>query len=221
MCKGKRRVVHGQKVSISTAQVTATAMAQCLDEHRDLLGSVADDLWQHDVKQTGRQGLPGEAVLHCALLKQGRQLSCEELAFRLEESASFRAFARLPWGWSPKKSMLHKTISAIRAQDLSPVFGGRLQLRPVRPRQTGLATRYPSRRIRQHPGKPRLGTLCPHDCCKCCPARSARPPATTRATRHPRTLGKNCRLRTGGRHKIELALFWCGSFGGRRRRAQD
>jgi IS5 family transposase len=53
--------------------------------------------------------------LRCALLKQYRQLSYEELAFHLEDSASFRAFARLPLGWSPKKSVLHNTISAISA----------------------------------------------------------------------------------------------------------
>ncbi|MER8912084.1 ISNCY family transposase [Mesorhizobium sp. M0854] len=87
-----------------------------LDEHRDLLGLVAGDLRRHGVKETGRRGLPAEAVLGCALLKQYRQLSYEELAFHLEDSASFRAFARLPWGRSPKKSVLHKTISAIRAQ---------------------------------------------------------------------------------------------------------
>lgn len=55
-------------------------------------------------------------MLRCALLKQSRQLSYEELAFHLEDSASFRAFPRLPWGSSPKKSVLHKAISAIRAQ---------------------------------------------------------------------------------------------------------
>ena len=54
-------------------------------------------------------------MLRCALLKQQRQLSYEELAFHLEDSASFRAFARLPLPWSPKKSMLHQTIAAIRA----------------------------------------------------------------------------------------------------------
>ena len=54
-------------------------------------------------------------MLRCALLKQYRQLSYEELAFHLEDSASFRAFARLPLSWSPKKSVLHKTISAISA----------------------------------------------------------------------------------------------------------
>jgi IS5 family transposase len=91
------------------------AMSRWLDAHRDLLTLVTADLRRHGVRETGRQGLPSEAVLRCALLKQHRQLSYEELAFHLEDSASFRAFARLPWGWSPKKSVLHQTISAIRA----------------------------------------------------------------------------------------------------------
>jgi IS5 family transposase len=91
------------------------AMSQWLDAHRDLLKLVTSDLRRHGVKETGREGLPSEAVLRCALLKQHRQLSYEELAFHLQDSASFRAFARLPFGWSPKKSVLHKTISAIRA----------------------------------------------------------------------------------------------------------
>jgi transposase, IS5 family len=92
------------------------AMSAWLDEHRALLGLVAADLRREGVKETGRQGLPAEAVLRCALLKQYRQLSYEELAFHLEDSASFRAFARLPWPWSPKKSVLQRTISAIRAE---------------------------------------------------------------------------------------------------------
>ena len=87
-----------------------------LDEHPTLLGLVAADLRRDGVQETGRHGLSAEAVLRCALLKQSRQLSYEELAFHLEDSASFRAFARLPWSWSPKKSVLHKTISAIRAE---------------------------------------------------------------------------------------------------------
>ena len=97
------------------------AMSQWLDEHRDLLGLVMRDLRRHGLKETGREGLPAEAVLRCALLKQYRQLSYQELAFHLEDSASFRAFARLPWGWSPKKSVLHKTISAIRAQTFEEI----------------------------------------------------------------------------------------------------
>lgn len=91
------------------------AMSQWLDAPRDLLNLVTSDLRRQGVTETGRQGLPSEAVLRCALLKQYRQLSYGELAFHLEDSASFRAFARLPWGWSPKKTVLHKTISTIRA----------------------------------------------------------------------------------------------------------
>src|SRR5277367_859934 len=92
------------------------AMSQWLDEHRELIGLAAEDLRRHGVKETGRQGLSAESVLRCGLLKQHRQLSYEELAFHLEDSASFRAFARLPLSFTPKKSVLHMTISAIRAE---------------------------------------------------------------------------------------------------------
>ena len=50
-------------------------MSAWLDEHRELSSLVAADLRQHGVKETGRPGLPAEAVLRCALLKQHRQLS--------------------------------------------------------------------------------------------------------------------------------------------------
>ncbi len=90
-------------------------MSQWLDEHPALVGLVAKDLRRRGVKETGRRGLPAELALRCGLLKQHRQLSYEELAFHLEDSSSFRAFARLPVSWTPKKSVLHKTISAIQA----------------------------------------------------------------------------------------------------------
>src|SRR5438445_13100118 len=92
------------------------AISQWLDGQRALVSVVSGDLRREGVRQTGRRGLPAETVLRCALLKQQRQLSYEELAFHLEDSASFRAFARLPLAWSPKKSVLHRTISAIRAE---------------------------------------------------------------------------------------------------------
>src|SRR5215472_9945447 len=43
-------------------------------------------------------------------------IELRRLAFHLEDSASFRAFARLPLAWSPKKSVLHQTICAIRPE---------------------------------------------------------------------------------------------------------
>jgi transposase, IS5 family len=92
------------------------AVSDWLDAQRALVSLVAGDLRREGVSQTGRRGLPAETVLRCALLKQQRQLSYEELAFHLEDSTSFRAFARMPLAWSPKKSVLHHTISAIRPQ---------------------------------------------------------------------------------------------------------
>jgi IS5 family transposase len=77
---------------------------------------VAADLRRHELTETGRCGRPAASVLRRALLKPYRQLSYEELAFHLEDAASFRAFARLPSTGSPKKSVRQRTISAIRAE---------------------------------------------------------------------------------------------------------
>ena len=87
------------------------AMSARLDRHRELLEWVVLDLHLKDVYDTGRQGLPAESVLRCALLKQYRQLSYQELTFHLSDSASFQAFARLPGHLFPKKSVLQQTIS--------------------------------------------------------------------------------------------------------------
>src|SRR5437870_12539551 len=89
------------------------AISQWLDGQRPLVSLVAGDLRRQGVRETGRRGLPAETVLRCALLKQQRQLSYEELAFHLEDSASFRAIARLPLRWSPKKSVLHQTMAGL------------------------------------------------------------------------------------------------------------
>src|ERR1700722_14125943 len=49
-------------------------MSQWLDEQRSLLSLVIGDLRRHGVQETGRHGLPAEAVLRCGLLKQYRQI---------------------------------------------------------------------------------------------------------------------------------------------------
>ena len=89
-------------------------MSEWLDAHRTVLTRVFNDLRRVDVKATGRRGLSAESVLRCAILKQHRQLSYEELAFYLRDSASFQAFARLPLNEWPKKSALQRVISAIK-----------------------------------------------------------------------------------------------------------
>jgi IS5 family transposase len=65
------------------------AISDWLDGQRALLSLVASVLRRKGRRPTGRRGLPAETVLRCALLKQQRQLSYEELAFHLEDSASF------------------------------------------------------------------------------------------------------------------------------------
>lgn len=91
------------------------AMSTWLDDNMDVLDGVAADLNPQDVADTGRPGLTVESVLRCALLKQYRQMTYAELEFCLLDSVSCQAFARLPWRWFPKKSVLHRCISAITA----------------------------------------------------------------------------------------------------------
>ncbi len=65
---------------------------------------------------TGREGMTAEQVLRCAILKQYRQLTYEELAFHLEDSDAFRSFARLDMGQYPCKSILQQNIKALREE---------------------------------------------------------------------------------------------------------
>lgn len=90
------------------------AMSRWLDEHPELSAWVEQDLREGDIQPTGRRGLSAESALRCALLKQHRQLSYEELAFHVQDSASFGAFARVAMmSHSPSRSTLQRVVSAI------------------------------------------------------------------------------------------------------------
>lgn len=89
------------------------AMSDWLDQNIDLLDWVAADVKQRNVEETGRKGLSIESVLRCAILKQYRQLSYEDLVFTLMDSASCQTFVRLTMAWYPKKATLQSCISAI------------------------------------------------------------------------------------------------------------
>ncbi len=58
--------------------------------------------------------------------------------FVFEDSASFRAFARLPLSWTPKKSVLHRTVSTIRAETWEAI--NRTLLASARHRGAGSGT---------------------------------------------------------------------------------
>jgi len=63
-------------------------MSEWLDVHRNVLSAVMNDRCRRALKPTGRRGLSAESVLRCAVLKH-RQMSYDELAFYLRDSASF------------------------------------------------------------------------------------------------------------------------------------
>jgi IS5 family transposase len=86
----------------------------------DAAPTVRDLVFKDFVKthrtDTGREGLTAEQVLRCAILKQYRELTYEELAFHLEDSDAFRSFSRLNMGQYPSKSILQENIKAIREE---------------------------------------------------------------------------------------------------------
>jgi IS5 family transposase len=91
-------------------------MSKILDANPRLMDLVFQDLIGTSRTDTGRHGLTAEQVLRCAVLKQYRQLTYEELAFHLEDSDAFRSFSRLEMGQYPCKSVLHENIKAIKEE---------------------------------------------------------------------------------------------------------
>jgi IS5 family transposase len=89
------------------------AISNLLNENRQILDYVYDDLVALKDPETGRLGMTAEQVLRCAILKQYRNLTYEELAFHLVDSRSFRAFAKLEWGQKPAASTLQENIKSV------------------------------------------------------------------------------------------------------------
>ena len=92
------------------------AISLVLDKNPGILDLVFRDLVQYQRTDTGRGGMTAEQVLRCALLKQYRELTYEELAFHLEDSMAFRSFARLDMGQYPCGSTLPDNLKAIAAE---------------------------------------------------------------------------------------------------------
>jgi len=88
-------------------------ISEVLDATPTVMDRVFQDLVTTHRPDTGRKGMTAEQVLRCAILKQYRELTYEELAFHLEDSDAFRSFARLEMGQYPSKSILQENIKAI------------------------------------------------------------------------------------------------------------
>src|SRR5512141_2354250 len=91
-------------------------MSQILDASPRVVELAYQDLVRSARPTTGREGMTAEQVLRCAILKQYRQLTYEELAFHLEDSEAFRGFSRLEMEQYPSKSILQENIKALREE---------------------------------------------------------------------------------------------------------
>ncbi len=98
-------------------------LSDLLDERASIvLPLIESDLIGRSVKNVGRCGLSVESVFRCMVLKQQLQISYDDLAFHLSDSMSYRTFARIVDGVSPKKSSLQNTIRRIKPETLEKVF---------------------------------------------------------------------------------------------------
>ena len=93
-------------------------ISNVLDATPTVMDLVFQDLVKTHRPDTGREGMTAEQVLRCAILKQYRELTYEELAFHLEDSDAFRSFSRLEMGQYPSKSILQENIKAITGRDM-------------------------------------------------------------------------------------------------------
>jgi transposase, IS5 family len=89
------------------------AISKIIDENLGILDAVHWDLVGVKSADTGRTGMTAEQAFRCAILKQYRNLTYEELAFHVEDSRSFRAFAKLWAGQRPSASTLQENVKAL------------------------------------------------------------------------------------------------------------
>ena len=115
----KMRQKRSPQLSIfHTLAVTAIgkeleAISLIIDNIPRMLDPIYHDLVGLKETDNGRTGMTAEQVLRCAVLKQYRNLSYEELAFHLTDSSIFRAFARLERRQHPSSSTLQENIKAL------------------------------------------------------------------------------------------------------------
>jgi IS5 family transposase len=85
-----------------------------LDENPDLIDWVQRDLSNVCKNNAGRNSLTAESVLRCAILKQTKNLTYEDLEFSLMDSLSCQTFGRFDLSKPlPKKSALQSNIARI------------------------------------------------------------------------------------------------------------
>jgi IS5 family transposase len=89
-------------------------ISKILDQNPEISDLFLQDLCDKVSSKKGAPGMSPEQVLRCAILKQIRQFSYQQLAFHLADSFSAKVFCRLPFGYTPGHSVLQENISRIQ-----------------------------------------------------------------------------------------------------------
>ena len=132
-------------------------ISQVLDANPKLMDLVFYNLTMSSRSDTGRKGMTAEQVLRCAVLKQYRELTYEELAFHLEDSDAFRTFSRLEMGQYPCKSILQENVKSLSEETWEAIHSGiidyaqeekidRAELDRIGP--AGIIEKYPTQWLR-------------------------------------------------------------------------
>jgi IS5 family transposase len=119
-------------------------ISEILDAHPEILERVYKDLSKAHRVDTGRDGMTAEQVLRCAVLKQYRTLTYEELEFHLQDSQSFRAFSKLRMGQNPSASTLQENIKALSVETWMAVHEATLRYAERQGWEKGRKTRMDS-----------------------------------------------------------------------------
>ena len=130
-----------------------------LDTQLQILDKVHKDLVGTHLVDTGRDGMTAEQVLRCAILKQYRNLTYEELAFHLEDSQSFRAFAKMRMGQYPSSSTLQENIKALSVESWEAVHQAILGYAEIQGLEKGRTARMDSTVVETNIHHPTDSTL--------------------------------------------------------------
>ena len=90
------------------------AISDILDQHPEIAELAQQDLTRGRRSKAGRKGMSGEQAIRVALLKQIHAHSYRELRFHLGDSATFRAFSRMPFGMPIKLQTLQSNVKRLR-----------------------------------------------------------------------------------------------------------
>ena len=135
------------------------AMSDILEAHPEMLEGIYKDLSGTRRVDTGRDGMTAEQVLRCAILKQYRSLTNDELAFHLEDSQSFRTFAKMRMGQYPSASTLQENIKTLSVESWMAVHEATIRYAEDEGLEKGRKTRIDSTVVETNIHRPTDSTL--------------------------------------------------------------